>query len=116
MCSVDSFALAGETTPSAPMATHALRALYDGAPAVAGRARPRPRSTRSRTTARCGAAAYTPANGAVYPTTAAGHALRDVARLIKGDVGLQVACRRLRRLGHARGPGRRGRAGGCTTT
>ncbi|MDQ1671965.1 MAG: hypothetical protein QOC98_527 [Frankiaceae bacterium] len=36
-------------------------------------------------------AGYTPANGAVYPTSALGKALRDLARLIKGNVGLQVA-------------------------
>jgi uncharacterized protein (DUF1501 family) len=36
-------------------------------------------------------AGYTPANGAVYPTTALGNALRDLARLIKQGVGLQIA-------------------------
>jgi uncharacterized protein (DUF1501 family) len=44
------------------------------------------------TTAAMKAAGYTPANGAVYPTSALGKALRDVARLIKGGAGLQVAC------------------------
>jgi len=37
------------------------------------------------------AGAYVPANGALYPDTDLGHALTDVARLIKADVGLQVA-------------------------
>ncbi len=32
-----------------------------------------------------------PANGAVYPDTGLGNALQDIARLIKADVGLQVA-------------------------
>ena len=34
---------------------------------------------------------YVPAHGAVYPDTGLADALRDVARLIKGNVGLQVA-------------------------
>lgn len=44
------------------------------------------------------ASTYTPANGATYPvqadgtTTALGSSLRDVARLVKAGVGLQVAC------------------------
>jgi uncharacterized protein (DUF1501 family) len=36
-------------------------------------------------------AGYTPANGARYPDTELGHALSDIARLIKANVGLQVA-------------------------
>lgn len=36
-------------------------------------------------------AGYTPSNGAVYPEGDLGDALRDVARLIKGGVGLQAA-------------------------
>ncbi|HXJ64457.1 MAG TPA: DUF1501 domain-containing protein, partial [Actinomycetota bacterium] len=36
-------------------------------------------------------AGYTPANGAVYPDTDLGHAFSDLARLIKANVGLQVA-------------------------
>ncbi len=36
-------------------------------------------------------AGYTPSNGAVYPDTDLGHAFRDLARLIKANVGLQVA-------------------------
>jgi uncharacterized protein (DUF1501 family) len=43
------------------------------------------------TTAAMKAAGYTPANGAVYPTSALGNALKDLARLIKRGVGLQVA-------------------------
>lgn len=34
---------------------------------------------------------YTPANGAIYPDTLYGHQLKDVARLIKAGVGLEVA-------------------------
>ena len=33
-----------------------------------------------------------PENGAVYDEEPAGAALRDVARLIKAEVGLQVVC------------------------
>jgi uncharacterized protein (DUF1501 family) len=44
------------------------------------------------TTATMKTAGYAPANGAVYPTSALGNALRDLARLIKQGVGLQVAC------------------------
>ncbi len=36
--------------------------------------------------------AYQPANGAQYPTTPFGNALKTVAQLIKADVGLEVAC------------------------
>jgi uncharacterized protein (DUF1501 family) len=36
-------------------------------------------------------ARYRPANGAVYPESPLGHALRQVALLIKADVGLEVA-------------------------
>jgi uncharacterized protein (DUF1501 family) len=35
---------------------------------------------------------YRPRDGATYPKTEVGLALKDVARLIKTDVGLQVAC------------------------
>lgn len=34
---------------------------------------------------------YTPANGAIYPTTALGNALKQIAQLIKMDVGMEVA-------------------------
>ena len=36
-------------------------------------------------------AAYTPANGAAYPTTGFGEAMKQVAQLIKSDLGLEVA-------------------------
>lgn len=38
------------------------------------------------------AATYAPANGAVYPDNSFGRGLREVARLVKGSVGLEVAC------------------------
>jgi uncharacterized protein (DUF1501 family) len=43
------------------------------------------------TAANLKATGYTPANGAVYPDGGLGDALRDIARLIKAGVGLQVA-------------------------
>jgi uncharacterized protein (DUF1501 family) len=36
--------------------------------------------------------AYTPANGAQYPKDAFGNGMREIARLIKARVGLEVAC------------------------
>ncbi len=36
--------------------------------------------------------AYQPANGAQYPNSAFGNALKTIAQLIKSDVGLEVAC------------------------
>lgn len=36
-------------------------------------------------------AGYRPANGAAYPETPLGHALRQIALLVKADVGLEVA-------------------------
>jgi uncharacterized protein (DUF1501 family) len=37
-------------------------------------------------------AGYSPANNAVYPTSPLGNALKDLARMIKANVGLQIAC------------------------
>jgi hypothetical protein len=71
--------------------TATLTAMHRGAPAtVAGAAR----SARGAmaTTAGLTAAGYRPADGATYPDTDLGAALRDVARLIKAQVGLGIAC------------------------
>jgi uncharacterized protein (DUF1501 family) len=88
LASVDAFTLAGESTRR-PMAA-ALRRLYDGAPeALAGVARAADAALGQ--TAAVRAAGYSPANGAVYPATPLGAALKDVARLIKGGVGLRAA-------------------------
>ncbi len=43
------------------------------------------------TTAALQESGYSPENGAAYPDSDLGHALSDVARLIKANVGLQVA-------------------------
>jgi uncharacterized protein (DUF1501 family) len=87
--SVDGFELWGESADN-PFAG-ALRQLYADAPALV--AAPALGTLDAvGTTTRLKNAGYTPANGAVYPDTPLGTALRDVARLIRARVGLQVAC------------------------
>jgi len=88
MAGVKDFTLAGESAKR-PMAA-ALRGLYADAPGVL--AEPAKAADAAlAATDRLRAAGYTPANGAVYPATPLGAALRDVARLIKSEVGLAVA-------------------------
>ena len=68
----------------------ALRAIHDGAPPTL--AVPATTALDAMATARqLQEAGYTPANGASYPDSELGRALSDVARLIKANVGLQVA-------------------------
>jgi uncharacterized protein (DUF1501 family) len=91
MWSVDSFGLSGawDDTELAKW-NAALSGFHEGSPEVI-----RQPSTVAlgalATAAALEAAGYTPANGAVYPATDLGRSLMDVARLIKADVGLQVA-------------------------
>jgi uncharacterized protein (DUF1501 family) len=88
MASVDGFTLAGESAKR-PMAA-ALRSLYQGAPDLL--AAPAAAADAALTaTAGVRATPYVPANGAIYPATPLGAALKDVARLIKADVGLAAA-------------------------
>jgi len=88
MASIDKFTLAGESAKR-PVAA-ALRAMYADAPLLqAGPARAADRALAA--TAGLRGAAYSPANGAKYPATDLGTALRDVARLIKAKVGLVTA-------------------------
>ena len=88
MGSIDGFTLAGDSAKR-PRAA-ALRAMYGDAPAMlAQTALTADRALAA--TAGLRGAAYTPANGAVYPATELGAALRDVARLIKAKVGLATA-------------------------
>ncbi len=93
MWSVDSFGLdaAGDDENERARWDGALRALHTGAPDVLAA----PTSTTLdalQTTASLRAAGYVPEHGAVYPSDSGlGDALQDVARLIKADVGLQVA-------------------------
>ena len=88
MASIDDFKLAGESAKR-PMAA-ALRKMYADAPAtLAAPAIAADRALTASASAR--SATYTPANGAVYPATPLGEALRDLARLIKSNVGLAAA-------------------------
>jgi uncharacterized protein (DUF1501 family) len=68
----------------------ALRAMQQGAPDVIAAPATTALDALS-TAAQLRAAGYTPANGASYPDSGLGDALRDVANLIKAGVGLQVA-------------------------
>jgi uncharacterized protein (DUF1501 family) len=96
--SVDGFDLSGAwDARQRTLWTRALSALHRGAPAAI--AAPAAGALGAvGTTSRLKAAGYTPAEGAAYPTrkdgglTSLGGALRDVARLVKAKVGLQVAC------------------------
>jgi uncharacterized protein (DUF1501 family) len=68
----------------------ALRSVYADAPdLLAAPARAADTALTATTTLR--AAKYTPANGAAYPATPLGDALKDVARLIKSNLGLTAA-------------------------
>jgi uncharacterized protein (DUF1501 family) len=87
LATIDGFTLAGESA-SVPMA-RTLRALHQGGPAAL--ATPALAATDAVATV-AGLPAYTPAFGAVYPDTALAKALRDVARLIKANVGMRAAC------------------------
>jgi uncharacterized protein (DUF1501 family) len=84
MASVDRFTLAGNDAKTPMAAT--LAKLFAGAPAVLADPARAVGATLG-TVAALGA--YTPA--ATYPATALGKALRDVARLVKANVGLMAA-------------------------
>jgi uncharacterized protein (DUF1501 family) len=88
MRAVDDFTLAGESAKR-PMAA-ALRKLYAGA-AEQLAAPARAADAALTATASLRAAGYTPGNGAAYPATPLGAALRDVARLVKARAGLVAA-------------------------
>jgi uncharacterized protein (DUF1501 family) len=88
MGSVDGFTLAGESDKRKMAA--ALRTMYSSAPdLLSGPALAADRALSATGSVR--ATAYTPANGAVYPVTPLGNALKDIARLIKANVGLAAA-------------------------
>ena len=88
MPAIDGFTLAGDSAKR-PVAA-ALRGMYADAPALlAGPAQAADRALTA--TAGMRGTAYTPANGASYPATDLGAALRDVARLIKAKCGLVTA-------------------------
>ena len=91
MWSVDSFGLdAAWDADQRQLWDTALRGLHEGAPSAL--ADPATAALGAMATAaELQDAGYLPENGAVYPDSDLGNALRDVARLIKADVGLQVA-------------------------
>ncbi|WP_229071407.1 DUF1501 domain-containing protein [Actinoplanes sp. DH11] len=86
--SVDGLALTGEQAGRPISAT--MSALYDGAPAALARTAAQLTGALTRG-ATLRAAGYTPANGAAYPDSELGRALRDVARLIRSGTGLMSA-------------------------
>ncbi|MFI5935278.1 DUF1501 domain-containing protein [Actinoplanes sp. NPDC051494] len=88
MASVDGFTLAGENAKR-PMAA-SLRAMYASAPGLLAAPALAADAALTATTSVRGTA-YTPANGAAYPKTPLGDALRDVARLITSKSGLVAA-------------------------
>ena len=85
LTSVDGFVLNGEAADR-PFAS-TMAALYDDAPAALAETTGHLFGALG-TARELQAAGYTPGNGARYPDTELGRALRDVARLIKADVGL----------------------------
>ena len=88
LSSVDAFTLSGEGA-NKPIAATMAALWADAPPALA---EPTTQMLGALETARSlQAAGYTPANGAAYPDTDLGKALRDVARLIKSDVPLMSA-------------------------
>ncbi|UQU65918.1 DUF1501 domain-containing protein [Couchioplanes caeruleus] len=89
LSAVDDFVLSGEDK-NRPMAA-TIAALYAGAPPALAATTAMTTSALA-TTARLKATGYTPADGAAYPDTDLGKALKDLARLIKADVGLMSAC------------------------
>lgn len=91
MRDVDGFALSGGNGEVNARLTAALRAAYASAPPA--QAAPAISALGAlATTAKLAASKYVPANGAAYPDTPLAKAMRDVARLVKAGVGLQVAC------------------------
>ncbi|KUL29556.1 hypothetical protein ADL15_27695 [Actinoplanes awajinensis subsp. mycoplanecinus] len=88
LTSVDGLTLSGDDATK-PLAA-AMAALYTGAPPALARTAGQLTGALARAkTLR--AAGYTPANGAAYPDSELGAALRDVARLIKTDARLMTA-------------------------
>ncbi|BCJ56567.1 hypothetical protein Asp14428_80420 [Actinoplanes sp. NBRC 14428] len=88
MPAIDGFTVAGESAKR-PMAA-ALRRMYQSAPDQLAAPALAAHSALT-ATASVRATPYTPANGAVYPKTPLGTALRDVARLVKARAGLVAA-------------------------
>lgn len=90
MYSVDSFGLDGTDSDSRPGWETFLSATHDLADQATSRAVTDTLGALEQTAAMADAG-YSPGAGAVYPDSDLGQALRDVARLVKADVGLRVA-------------------------
>jgi uncharacterized protein (DUF1501 family) len=90
MTSVDDFGLDGADADSRPAWEAFLAATHDLADVATSRAVTDTLGALDRTAAMA-EAGYSPGNGADYPDSDLGKALRDVARLVKADVGLRVA-------------------------
>ncbi len=92
MSSVDGFDLGGAWDDAERRRwSAALTSLYRGAPSTV--AAPAAGALAALTTAAAlKAAGYTPENGVTYPDTDLAKNLRDVARLVKAEVGMQLAC------------------------
>jgi uncharacterized protein (DUF1501 family) len=88
LTSIDGLSLTGEQADRQIAAT--MSKLYDGAPDALARTAGQLTGALTQG-ARLRAAGYKPANGAAYPDSELGRALRDVARLIKSDAGLMSA-------------------------
>jgi uncharacterized protein (DUF1501 family) len=90
MYSLNSFNLSGawDATERQRWQT-AMRGLHQGSPAPI--ASPADTTLGALATVAAIGTDYTPANGAVYSDNGLSNALRDIARLVKADVGLQVA-------------------------
>lgn len=92
MYSIDGFGLSGvNDSELASRWDPALRAVHEGAPDVITAPALTALDALSTAASLGSAGSYVPANGAVYQDNGLARALRDVARLIKGGVGLQVA-------------------------
>jgi uncharacterized protein (DUF1501 family) len=90
MSSVDGFKLSGaDNATRRTQWRTALNAMHSASPAPMAAAAGTTLGALD-TAAALGATTYVPANGATYPNTDLGRALRDTARLIKGDVGTRI--------------------------
>jgi hypothetical protein len=90
MSSVDGFKLSGaDNATRRTQWRTALNSLHSASPAPMAAAASTTLGALD-TAAALGATTYVPANGATYPNTDLGRALRDTARLIKGDVGTRI--------------------------
>jgi uncharacterized protein (DUF1501 family) len=92
MWSIDGFGLSGaDGTTEAARWDAGLRGVHTGSPQVIEAPALTALDALSTAAALGTVNAYVPGNGAVYPDSGLADALRDVARLIRGGVGLQVA-------------------------